>query len=49
MIDRIEIHEGEKRGNPDVVLVGAPAQILAYARESKTAVPARDGGKGCPT
>ena len=33
-----------KRGNPGVVLVGALAQILASARESKAAVPARDGG-----
>ena len=45
MIDRIEIHAGEKRGNPDVVLAGALAQILAYAQESKTAVSARDGGR----
>ena len=45
MIDRIEIHEGEKRGNPDVVLVGALVQIPAYAQESKTAVSARDGGR----
>ena len=45
MIDHIEVHEGEKRGNPDVVLVGALAQILAYAQESKTAVSARDGGR----
>ena len=45
MIDRLEIHAGEKRGNPDVVLAGAPARILADAQESKTAVSARDGGR----
>ena len=46
MIDRIEVHEGEKRGNPDVMLIGALARILAYAQESKTTVSARDGGRG---
>ena len=45
MIDRIEIHAGEKRGNPDVVPAGALAQILADAQESKTAVSAGDGGR----
>ena len=44
MIDRIEIHASGRRGDPDVVLVGALASILAYATQTKTA--ASDGGDG---
>ena len=31
LIERIEIHAGEKRGQPDVILVGALAAILDFA------------------
>jgi site-specific DNA recombinase len=44
MIDHIEIHVGLERGKPDVVLVGALAQILAFAQQNKTA--ASNGGDG---
>ena len=45
MIDRIEVHAGQERGNPDVVLVGALAQILAFSQKSKTAASNGDGGR----
>lgn len=37
MIDHIEIHTGTERSKPDVILVGALAQILAYTQQNKTA------------
>lgn len=46
LIDRIEVRAGAKRGRPDVVLVGALAQILEYAcSENKTAASGGDGGR----
>ena len=44
MIDHIEIHEGAERGNPEVILVGALAQILAFTQQNKTA--ASNGSDG---
>ncbi len=44
MIDRIEVHVGAERGRPDVILVGALAQILAFTQQNKTA--ASNGGDG---
>jgi site-specific DNA recombinase len=44
LIERIEIHPGEKRGQCDVILVGALAQILAYAQHKNTAVSDGDDG-----
>ena len=44
MIDRIEIHTGAERGKPDVILVGALAQILAFTQQNKTA--ATNGSDG---
>ena len=44
MIDRIEIHTGAERGKPDVILVGALAQILAFTQQNKTA--ASNGSDG---
>ncbi len=44
MIDHIEIYAGSERGNPDVILSGALAQILAYAQQNKTA--ASNGSDG---
>jgi site-specific DNA recombinase len=44
IIDHIEVHAGTERGKPDVVLVGALAQILAFAQQNKTA--ASNGSDG---
>jgi hypothetical protein len=44
LIERIEVHPGQKRGQCEVIIVGALAQILAYARQKTTAAPLRDGG-----
>ncbi len=45
MIERIEVHAGEERGKPDVILVGALAQILSFTHQSKTAASSGDGGR----
>ena len=44
MIERIEVHAGREGGKPDVILVGALAQILAFTQQSKTA--ASNGSDG---
>src|SRR5262249_8660982 len=44
LIDRIEVHPGRERGHCEVVIVGALAQILAFAQQKTTAVPSRDSG-----
>ena len=44
MIDHIEIHAGTERGKPEVTLVGALAQILAFTQQNKTA--ASNGSDG---
>jgi site-specific DNA recombinase len=44
MIDHIEIHMGSERGNPEVILIGALAQILAFTQQNKTA--ASNGSDG---
>ena len=44
MIDRIEVHAGTEYGRPDVVLVGALAQILAFTQQKTTAAPGSGGG-----
>jgi len=45
MIDHIEIKEGIERGKPDVILVGALAQILAFTQQNKTAASLGSGGR----
>jgi hypothetical protein len=45
MIDHIEIHPGTERGNPEVILVGALAQILAFAQQKTTAASNESDGK----
>ena len=47
LIERIDITPGEKRGQPQVQLVGGLAAILefALAKQQKTAIPS-DGGFG---
>ena len=44
MIERIEVSAGQERGKPDVVLVGALAQILTFTQQNKTA--ASNGSDG---
>src|SRR4029078_4590292 len=44
LVDRIEIHPGEKRGQCDVLLVGALAHILDFAQKKGTAAPGGGGG-----
>ena len=44
MIDHIEVHAGEDRDKPEVILVGALAQILAFTQQNKTA--ASNGSDG---
>lgn len=47
LIGRIEIHTGEKRGAPKVILVGALASVLEYAcaKTKKPPPPRGDGGR----
>jgi hypothetical protein len=48
-IERIEVHRGEKRGEAEVVLVGALAAILDFASgacgQQKTAASCGGGGR----
>jgi site-specific DNA recombinase len=44
LIDRIEIHPGEERGHCEVLIVGALAQIIAFAQQKTTAASSRGGG-----
>ena len=43
MIERIEVHPGKERGKPNVILVGALAQILTFAQQNNNAVSSGDG------
>lgn len=44
MIDRIEVHAGDRRGRPEVILVGALAPILTYLQPTNNnAAPKGDG------
>ena len=45
MIERIEVHQGPERGKPNVILVGALAQILGFSQQKTTAAPG-SGGDG---
>ncbi len=46
MIDRIEVHAGQERDKPDVILIGALAQILAFTHKKTTAASCSgDGGR----
>ena len=44
LLDRIEVHPGQKRGHCDVIIVGALAKILAFAQQKTTAASWGDGG-----
>jgi site-specific DNA recombinase len=45
MIDHIEVRASEERGKPDVILVGALAQIIAYSQQNKTAASLGSDGR----
>jgi site-specific DNA recombinase len=44
LIDRIEVHPGKERGHCEVLIVGALAQIIAFAQQKTTAASSGDGG-----
>ena len=44
LVDRIEVLPGRARGHCEVTIVGALAQILAFARQKTTAASTRGGG-----
>jgi site-specific DNA recombinase len=44
LIERIEVHPGEKRGECGVVLIGALAAILEFVQQRRTAAPCGGGG-----
>ena len=44
LIDRIEIHPAQRRGQCEILLVGALAQILAFAQQKRTAASLGNGG-----
>jgi hypothetical protein len=45
LIDRVEVHPGQGRGHCELIVVGALAQILAFAQKKTTAgQPRPDGG-----
>ena len=44
LIDRIEVHPGQMRGRCEVIVVGALAQVLAFAQQKTTAASSGDGG-----
>ncbi len=46
MIERIEVHAGQERGNPDVILIGALAQILAFTQQKQPPPPVRETAVG---
>jgi site-specific DNA recombinase len=44
LLDRIEVRPGQERGHCEVIIVGALAQILAFAQQKTTAASSGDGG-----
>ena len=44
LLDRIEVRPGKERGHCEVIIVGALAQILAFAQQKTTAASSGDGG-----
>jgi site-specific DNA recombinase len=44
LIDRIEVRPGQMRGQCEVIIVGALAQVLAFAQQKTTAASSGDGG-----
>jgi hypothetical protein len=39
LIDRIEVHPGKERGHCEVLIVGALAQIIAFAQQKRPPPP----------
>lgn len=46
MIDRIEVHAGDRRGRPEVILVGALVPILTYLQPTHTDAASKGDGAG---
>ena len=46
MIDRIEVHTGDRRGRPEVILVGALAPILTYLQPANKNAASKGDGAG---
>jgi site-specific DNA recombinase len=44
LLDRMEVRPGQERGHCEVIIVGALAQILAFAQQKTTAASVGDGG-----
>jgi hypothetical protein len=44
LIDRIEVHPGKECGHCEVLIVGALAEIIAFAQQKTTAAFSGDGG-----
>jgi site-specific DNA recombinase len=44
LLDRIEVHPGQPLGRCEVMIVGALAQIIAFAHQKTTAASSGDGG-----
>ncbi|MBT3360855.1 MAG: recombinase family protein [Rhodospirillales bacterium] len=45
IVERVEVHAGAEPDQPQIILVGALAQILAFTHQNKTAASQRDGGR----
>ena len=46
LIERIEVHKGEERGNPEVILIGALSEILAFTQDKTAAISNGSSGRG---
>jgi len=46
LIERIEVHKGEERGNPEVILIGALSEILAFTQDKTAAMSNGSSGRG---
>jgi hypothetical protein len=44
LLDRVEVHPSQERGRCEVIIVGALAQLLAFAQQKTTAASPGDGG-----
>jgi hypothetical protein len=45
LTDRIEVHKGEERDKPEVILIGALSEILAFTQGNTTAAADDDSGR----
>ena len=44
LLDRVEVHPSKERGRCEVIIIGALAQLLAFAQQKTTAASPGDGG-----